>query len=108
MSYGWARTEILGALINGTFLISLCLYVTLEAIPEYIQPSEVESGWYCYCGRCWVGGEHGRDDCVCMYVLLAHGRSIISVFHPFLFSLLCVGEPHALSPGYDLAIVGNI
>ena len=46
MSYGWARTEILGALINGTFLISLCLYVTLEAIPEYIQPSEVESGWY--------------------------------------------------------------
>jgi len=37
MSYGWARTEILGALTNGVFLLSLCLYTSLEAIPEVIE-----------------------------------------------------------------------
>lgn len=38
MSYGWARTEILGGLTNGCFLLSLCLYVILEAIPKFIEP----------------------------------------------------------------------
>lgn len=46
MSYGWARTEILGALTNGVFLLSLCLYTTLEAIPELFEPSEEPSGLY--------------------------------------------------------------
>jgi len=39
MSYGWARTEILGGLSNGCFLLSLCLYVALEAIPKLIRPT---------------------------------------------------------------------
>jgi Co/Zn/Cd efflux system component len=38
MSYGWARTEILGGLTNGCFLLSLCLYVVLESIPKFIRP----------------------------------------------------------------------
>lgn len=38
MSYGWVRTEILGGLINACFLLSLCLYVTLESVPKFIQP----------------------------------------------------------------------
>jgi zinc transporter 1 len=38
MSYGWARTEILGGLTNGCFLLSLCLYVALECIPKFIDP----------------------------------------------------------------------
>jgi len=38
MSYGWARTETLGALTNGVFLLSLSLYILLEAIPDLISP----------------------------------------------------------------------
>jgi len=38
MSYGWVRSEILGGLTNGCFLLSLCLYVALESIPRFIDP----------------------------------------------------------------------
>jgi zinc transporter 1 len=38
MSYGWRRSEIVGALVNGMFLLSLCLYVVLECIPRFIKP----------------------------------------------------------------------
>ena len=44
MSYGWKRTEILGALINGIFLISLAVYILLEIIPEIINPQQPPSG----------------------------------------------------------------
>jgi len=44
MSYGWARSEILGGLTNGCFLLSLCLYVVLEAIPKFIRPIPIASG----------------------------------------------------------------
>jgi len=44
MSYGWARTEILGGLTNGCFLLSLVLYVMLESIPKFIKPEAIESG----------------------------------------------------------------
>ena len=46
MSYGWARTEILGAMVNSIFLLSLCLYVLLEAIPKLIWPEPMEGGIY--------------------------------------------------------------
>jgi len=42
MSYGWARSETLGALTNGIFLLSLCLYVMLQTIPRFISPEPVE------------------------------------------------------------------
>jgi len=45
MSYGWVRSEILGGLTNGCFLLSLCLYVVLEAIPRFIDPPELDAGW---------------------------------------------------------------
>lgn len=31
-SYGWQRAEVLGALINGVFLIALCFSICLEAV----------------------------------------------------------------------------
>jgi len=45
-SYGWGRAEILGALTNACFLLSLSLYIVLEAIPKIIKPEEMESGLY--------------------------------------------------------------
>lgn len=45
MSYGWARSEILGGLTNGVFLISLSLYIVLEAIPRYYKPEHLDARW---------------------------------------------------------------
>jgi len=44
MSYGWARTEILGGLTNGCFLLSLVVYVMLESIPKIINPTPLVEG----------------------------------------------------------------
>lgn len=44
MSYGWKRTEILGALTNGIFLVSLAVYITLETIPEIFVPQPPPTG----------------------------------------------------------------
>jgi len=37
MTYGWKRTEILGAVMNGCFLLALCLYTILESIPRFFE-----------------------------------------------------------------------
>ncbi len=36
-SYGWQRAEILGALVNGTFLLALCLSIFMEAIQRFFS-----------------------------------------------------------------------
>ncbi|KAF2198124.1 zinc/cadmium resistance protein-like protein [Delitschia confertaspora ATCC 74209] len=40
-TYGWQRAETLGALINGVFLVALCLSIFLEAIQRLVEPQEV-------------------------------------------------------------------
>ncbi|ORY29010.1 cation efflux protein [Naematelia encephala] len=40
-SYGWQRAEILGALINGVFLVALCVSIFLEAIGRIVSPPEI-------------------------------------------------------------------
>lgn len=42
MSYGWARSEVLGGLTNGCFLFALCVYIVLETIPRLISPTDVD------------------------------------------------------------------
>ncbi|ODV88518.1 hypothetical protein CANCADRAFT_32092 [Tortispora caseinolytica NRRL Y-17796] len=37
-TYGWQRAEILGALLNGVFLVALCLSIFLEALERLINP----------------------------------------------------------------------
>ena len=37
LSYGWNRAEILAALINGVFLLALCLSIALEAITRFVE-----------------------------------------------------------------------
>ncbi|XP_049850958.1 probable zinc transporter protein DDB_G0282067 isoform X2 [Schistocerca gregaria] len=44
MSYGWRRTEVVGALLNSSCLIAMCVYVFLEAIPKFFKPPEIEVG----------------------------------------------------------------
>ncbi|WVW82148.1 hypothetical protein I302_104154 [Kwoniella bestiolae CBS 10118] len=42
-SYGWQRAEILGALINGVFLVALCVSIFLEAIGRIVAPPEISN-----------------------------------------------------------------
>jgi zinc transporter 1 len=40
-SYGWHRAEILAALINGVFLLALCLSIFLEAMGRFFSTPEI-------------------------------------------------------------------
>lgn len=42
-SYGWQRAEILGALINGVFLVALCFSIALEAVGRLVTPPEISN-----------------------------------------------------------------
>jgi len=42
-TYGWQRAETLGALVNGVFLVALCLSIFLEAIQRFVEPQEVSN-----------------------------------------------------------------
>ncbi|CCJ29480.1 unnamed protein product [Pneumocystis jirovecii] len=37
-TYGWQRAEVLGALINGVFLLAICLAILLEAVQKIHNP----------------------------------------------------------------------
>jgi len=40
-TYGWQRAETLGALVNGVFLVALCLSIFLEAIQRFVEPQDI-------------------------------------------------------------------
>ncbi|GAB7363524.1 hypothetical protein MBLNU230_g3793t1 [Neophaeotheca triangularis] len=40
-TYGWQRAETLGALVNGVFLVALCVTIFLDAIQRFVEPQEV-------------------------------------------------------------------
>ncbi|KAF2459755.1 cation efflux protein [Lineolata rhizophorae] len=42
-TYGWQRAETLGALVNGVFLVALCLTIFLDAIQRFVEPQEVSA-----------------------------------------------------------------
>ncbi|BFZ55949.1 Zinc resistance conferring protein [Savitreella phatthalungensis] len=42
-TYGWQRAEILGALVNGVFLIALCVSIFLEAIKRFVEPEIISN-----------------------------------------------------------------
>ncbi len=42
-SYGWQRAEILGALVNGVFLLALCFSIFMEAIERFVNVTEVSN-----------------------------------------------------------------
>ncbi|KAL9128040.1 MAG: hypothetical protein Q9217_003204 [Psora testacea] len=42
-TYGWQRAETLGALVNGVFLVALCLSIFLEAIQRFVEPQSVSN-----------------------------------------------------------------
>jgi len=42
-SYGWIRSESIGALVNGVFLLSISFYIMLEALQRFVTPPEIQN-----------------------------------------------------------------
>ncbi|KAI5780650.1 cation efflux protein [Peziza echinospora] len=42
-TYGWQRAEVLGALVNGVFLLALCMSIFLEAIQRFFEPQVISN-----------------------------------------------------------------
>lgn len=40
-TFGWARAEILGALINAVFLCALCVSILIESIKRFLNPDQL-------------------------------------------------------------------
>ena len=40
-TFGWARAEILGALVNAVFLCALCFSILIEAVGRFASPQEL-------------------------------------------------------------------
>uniref|UniRef100_A0A6B2LU71 Cation efflux protein transmembrane domain-containing protein n=1 Tax=Arcella intermedia TaxID=1963864 RepID=A0A6B2LU71_9EUKA len=36
-TYGWQRSEVIGSFINGVFLLSVSLFIAMEAIQRFIE-----------------------------------------------------------------------
>ncbi|KRT78835.1 hypothetical protein AMK59_8296 [Oryctes borbonicus] len=42
-TFGWARAEVLGALVNAVFLVALCFSITVEACKRFIEQAEIHN-----------------------------------------------------------------
>ncbi|CAO1406172.1 unnamed protein product [Diamesa tonsa] len=40
-TFGWARAEVLGALVNAVFLVALCFSIIIEACKRFIEPEDI-------------------------------------------------------------------
>ncbi|XP_077293712.1 solute carrier family 30 member 1 isoform X2 [Arctopsyche grandis] len=42
-TFGWARAEVLGALVNAVFLVALCFSITVEACKRFIEVEKIHN-----------------------------------------------------------------
>jgi len=40
-TFGWARAEVLGALVNAVFLVALCFSITVESLKRFYEPEKI-------------------------------------------------------------------
>merc|ERR1712066_262420 len=41
-TFGWARAEVVGALVYSVFLVALCFSITVESIKRFLEPEEIK------------------------------------------------------------------
>jgi zinc transporter 1 len=41
-TFGWVRAEVVGALVNGVFLLALCFTIFIESIEHILEPDELK------------------------------------------------------------------
>ncbi|KAI5305163.1 hypothetical protein KEM56_005121 [Ascosphaera pollenicola] len=68
-TYGWQRAETLGALINGVFLIALCVSIFMEAVQRLVEVQEVQQPFLVL-----VVGSFGLLSNIVGLLLFGHGH----------------------------------
>ncbi|CAL8081432.1 unnamed protein product [Orchesella dallaii] len=41
-TFGWARAEVLGALVNAVFLVALCFSILVESVKRFLHPEDID------------------------------------------------------------------
>ena len=44
-SFGYVRAEIIGGLVNAVFLLSVTVFIVLDAISRYLDPHPISQPW---------------------------------------------------------------
>jgi len=78
-TYGYARAEVLGALVNAVFLVALCFSITIEALKRLVIVEEIENPLLVFC----VGA----------------AGLVVNVFGMFLFHQTGHGHSHGAGGG---------
>merc|ERR1719244_2063445 len=50
-TFGWARAEVVGALVNAVFLVALCFSITVESLKRFYANEEIHRPQLIF----WVG-----------------------------------------------------
>ncbi|KAG5186519.1 hypothetical protein JKP88DRAFT_309857, partial [Tribonema minus] len=45
LPHGYKRADVLGGLVNGVSLVTLCAYIFFSALPRLLRPEEVDASW---------------------------------------------------------------
>ncbi|KAG0137455.1 cation efflux protein [Tuber indicum] len=90
-TYGWQRAEVLGALINGVFLLALCLSIFLEAIQRFFEPQEISTPWLVF----GVGSAGLASNILGLFLFHDHGHSHGGNSHEHDLESSLVGEESA-------------
>jgi cobalt-zinc-cadmium efflux system protein len=78
MTFGFARTEVLGGLVNATFLLAVCMMIAFDAIGRFANPPEIQRPLLLLV----VGGIGLLTNVIGIFMFCDHGHSdnIKSVF----------------------------
>lgn len=70
-TYGWQRAEVLGALVNGVFLLALCMSIFLEAIQRFFEPQGIQNPYLVLA----VGSAGLASNILGLFLFHDHGHS---------------------------------
>ena len=82
-TYGWARAEVMGALVNSVFLVALCFTIFVEAIERLSHSHDIEH--------------------VDMLIYVGVAGLVINVIGLLLFS----GHGHSHGHSHEIVTTGN-
>lgn len=87
-TFGWARAEVLGALVNAVFLVALCFSILVESLKRFYDPDKI------------------HDPVLILYVGVA--GLIVNIIGLFLFHEHAVGHSHSHGHHHSLPTIEEV
>lgn len=70
-TFGWARAEVLGALVNAVFLVALCFSILVESLKRFYKPEEIDEPYLIL----YVGISGLVVNVIGLFLFREHGHS---------------------------------